>query len=78
MNEHPGVTVSVDHAIELGELLEFVSDWLGAAPPAVAASLSDFVGAPGYDVADLRADLTRFSFLLGVAETLAVAEEQGP
>lgn len=53
-------------AIELGELLSFLDDWLGGNDTTLlAASLRRFVGTQGYDLAELRHDLTRFAFLLG-------------
>jgi hypothetical protein len=60
-------TVSLDaaDAAELGELLRFVGDWLAADPEQLELSLQAFVGSPGYDLATLRADLDRFTFLLG-------------
>jgi hypothetical protein len=55
-----------DDAIELGELLAFLGDWLGGTDnPTLAASLRRFVGTDGYDITELRADMTRFAFLLG-------------
>jgi hypothetical protein len=51
---------------ELVELLGFVRDWLGGPDrEALATSLGRFVGSEGYDLAQLRADLARFMFLLG-------------
>lgn len=52
---------------ELVELLGFVRDWLGGPDSeALATSLARFVGSEGgYDLAQLRADLARFRFLLG-------------
>jgi hypothetical protein len=59
--------VSLDgvDAAELAELLRFVGDWLGADLARMEASLHQFVGSHGYDVAHLRRDLARFVFLLG-------------
>ncbi len=34
-------------AIELGEMLDYVGEWLADAPPAVTASLEDHGGGPG-------------------------------
>ena len=48
-------------AVELGELLEFLSDWLGSDRTNLTASLARFVGTPGYDLDDLRGDLSRFT-----------------
>jgi hypothetical protein len=76
MTAAPTFSLRLDEATELGDLLEFVCDWLSQAPPAVTASLASFVGAPGYGVWDLRADCRRFAFLLGVATSLLVDEEE--
>ncbi len=55
-----------DDAVELGELLTFLSDWLGGADnPTLAASFRRFVGTDGYDLTEVRTDLARFAFLLG-------------
>jgi hypothetical protein len=51
-------------AVELGELLEFLGSFF-AAEQAVMALALDRVCAGGYSVAELRADLARFAFLLG-------------
>ncbi len=51
---------------ELVGLLGFFRDWLGGSErEALMASLGRFVGSEGYDLAQLRADLARFVFLLG-------------
>jgi hypothetical protein len=50
-------------ALELGELLEFVRDFLAAEADAIAPALDRF--AHGYPLSELRADLARFAFLLG-------------
>lgn len=34
-------------AIELGEMLDYIGEWLADAPPAVTASLEDHGGGPG-------------------------------
>jgi hypothetical protein len=53
-------------AIELAELLGFLSDWLdGHDAELLADSFQRFVGARGYDLNDLRIDLAWFTFLLG-------------
>lgn len=52
-------------AFELGELLEFLTDWLSHDPAAVLdTSLGRFTN-DGYTLEELRADLARFVFLLG-------------
>ena len=56
--------VSLD-AAELAELLRFLGDWLDADHDRLDTFLQRFVGNPAYDVGQLRADLSRFTFLLG-------------
>ena len=58
------VVLRAEHAIELGELLEFLGGLVDHAPDLVADALSSFCGA-GYMVEDLSADVARFAFLLG-------------
>lgn len=58
------VVLRAEHAVELGELLEFLGGWLDHAPGLLADVLAGFCGA-GYTVEDLRADVARFAFLLG-------------
>lgn len=53
-------------AVELGELLEFLIGWLDQDESGhLVGSFSRFVGADGYDLDALRADLAKFAFLLG-------------
>jgi hypothetical protein len=59
-----GVTLNPLDAVELGEMLEFVHDWLGSDRPRAGDSLGRFT-AGGYTLDELRADLARFAFLLG-------------
>jgi len=54
--------LDVGDAAELAELLRFVDDWLGSDS---APLLERFAGCRGFGVAELRADLARFVFLLG-------------
>jgi hypothetical protein len=56
-------------AVELGELLAFLGDWLASDPDRLEAPLSDFVGLPGYvgavcKVDELRAAMDRFARML--------------
>ena len=60
----PPVTIAADDAIELGEMLEFLHDWIDYAPDALEEWLTRYTGA-GYTLTELRADLARFAFLLG-------------
>jgi hypothetical protein len=59
------VELNAEDAVELGELLEFLHDFLGYIPAVLTESLARFVGGDGYALEDLRADLARFAFLLG-------------
>jgi hypothetical protein len=52
-------------AVELGEMLGFLGQWLASDRAVLASSLSRFVGTGGYDAETLRADVLRFEFLLG-------------
>jgi hypothetical protein len=61
--------LSASDAIELGELLAFLNDWLACDPNRLDASLHDFVRPPdhvdaGYRIDELRADVDRFARLL--------------
>ena len=62
MNErHPDTT----DANELGELLQFLTDWLAHDREGLDTSLTGFVGSPAYNAVTLGDDLHRFAFLLG-------------
>jgi hypothetical protein len=62
----PAPQAHLADSAELAEMLTFISQWLGGTDHAqLAASLSRFIGTPGYDLAELRTDLARFTFLLG-------------
>ena len=58
----PDVHLSVDDAVELAELLEFVRDWLDA--PDTERTLARFAG-DERSAPMLRSDLSKFAFLLG-------------
>jgi hypothetical protein len=60
----PAIPLDTADAIELTEILQFVKEWLTTDSEA-RASFARFVGTPGYDAADLCADIDRLSFLLG-------------
>jgi hypothetical protein len=60
-----GVNLALDDAVELTELLQFLNAWLTNDHDHLDTSLSRFVGHPAYDTSRLRADLARFTFLLG-------------
>ena len=59
------VCLDAGDAVELGELLAFLVDWLGGDVGGMADSLGFFVGDGGCDIDGLRTDLARFAFLLG-------------
>jgi hypothetical protein len=62
----PQVHLTVADAIELAEMLTLTGQWLGGADQdQLAPSFARFIGANGFDLAWLRTDLARFSFLLG-------------
>ena len=62
------VCLDAGDAVELGETLGFIGDWLLSDRDGLAGSLRRFVGVDGYDIEQLRADLARFGFLLGVTD----------
>jgi hypothetical protein len=64
------VNVSLDSgdAMELGQLLRFLDDWLSADSGRISESLTRFVGCESYDLESLRGDLARFMFLLGESD----------
>ena len=59
------VRLDAGDAIELAELLQFLSRWLARDRGRLGASLEEFVGHPAYNIGQLRQDLNRFTFLLG-------------
>lgn len=61
----PRITLDLTDAAELGQLLGFLTDWLGADRSTLEPSLAWFVGHGGYDLDQLRTDLHRFAFLIG-------------
>ena len=64
----PQVCLDPGDAVELGEMLEFLSEWLVCDHSRLADSLRRFVGSDGYDIDELHADLSRFGFLLGLTD----------
>ncbi len=66
MTTTPTLHLDAGDAAALAEMLAFISDWLtGPDRSQLAALFSRFMGTDAYDVTDLRADLARFTFLLG-------------
>jgi hypothetical protein len=65
----PKISINHNDAIELAELLTFLADWLsGTQTHTLADSLTTFVGHSAYSLDQLRADLHRFVFLLGLSD----------
>ena len=63
--------VYLDHgdSIELAEMLTFIADWpSGGQKPTLDHSLATFAGHTAYNTDQLRADLHRFVFLLGISD----------
>ncbi len=64
----PSMPLDVGDAIELAELLQFLSNWLESDHGNLAGSLARFVGSTAYGPDSLREDFARFRFLLGVTD----------
>jgi hypothetical protein len=62
------VNISPGDAMELGQLLQFLDDWLATDCGPVNESLTRFVDCEAYGVESLRDDLARFTFLLGESD----------
>jgi hypothetical protein len=61
----PSISLDTADATELAETLQLLAGWLTADPAALAPSLLAYIGHPAYGLDALRADLDRFTFLLG-------------
>jgi hypothetical protein len=61
----PQTCIDTADAIELAETLQLIARWLAADPDTLSPSLQDYIGHPAYGLDALRADLDRFTFLLG-------------
>ncbi len=61
----PQTCIDTADAIELAETLQLIASWLATDPERLAASLLEYIGHPAYGPDALRADLDRFTFLLG-------------
>jgi len=61
----PRTCIDTADAVELAETLQLIAGWLAADPAALAPSLLAYIGHPAYGIDALRADLERFTFLLG-------------
>jgi len=62
------MSFDVGDAVELAELLEFLSGWLESDRAVLTASLAQVVGVPDYGPDSLREDFARFRFLLGFTD----------
>ena len=61
----PQIKIDQADAVELAELLTFLTDWHAADPGTLQASLTRHLGTTGYGLTQLAQDLHRFTFLLG-------------
>ena len=61
----PRTCIDTADAIEPAETLQLIAGWLAADPGRLAASLLTYIGHPANGPDTLRADLDRFTFLLG-------------
>jgi hypothetical protein len=61
----PITSLDTADAIELAELLQFITHWLGTDDGQLRRSFAGFVGHPAYGIDALQNDLRRFTFLLG-------------
>lgn len=59
------VTLALSDALELAELLQFLSDGTSREDDRLTCSFADYVGHPAYGIPQLGDDLDRFIFLLG-------------
>jgi hypothetical protein len=64
----PNLGLDVGDAAELAEILQFLGGWQAAEHGGLGASLHRYVGRPACGITQLRADLDRFTFLLGGSE----------
>jgi hypothetical protein len=62
------LSLAFSDAAELGQLLQFLDDWLSTDHGPVDESLTRFVGYEAYGVESLRDDLARFTFRLGESD----------
>jgi hypothetical protein len=69
----PDVRLHPSDAAELGELLQFLDDWLTRDREHRAPSLAEFVGHPGYGIPQLQADLAA-----SVPSSRGTASTSGP
>jgi hypothetical protein len=61
----PNLSLDVGDAAEHAEIPQLLCGWLVAEHGGFGALLQRYVGRPAYGITQLRADLGRFTFLLG-------------
>ena len=59
------ISLAAADAMELGQLVRFLEDWLATDHEQLSTSLARFISVAGYGVETLRDDLARFMVLLG-------------
>ena len=64
--------------MELGQLLQFLDDWLLTHHGPASESLTRFAGSDAYGIESLRDDLARFTFLLGQGDGEGLLSPRGP
>jgi hypothetical protein len=75
----PKITLDLDEAAELAEMLTFLASWLsGNQKQVLDQSFTAFVGHPAYTTETLCADLHRFAFLLGSSDGQELFGEPTP
>jgi hypothetical protein len=79
MTTMPDVNLELSDAVELAELLTFLTDWLsGGQQQTLNHSLATFIGHPSCNANTLAADLHRFVFLLGLSDGEQLFGEHSP
>ena len=74
----PRTCLDTADATELAETLQLIARWLTADPATLAPSLLAYIGHPAYGLDALRADLDRFTFLLGGSDGEFLLGEDPP
>jgi hypothetical protein len=75
----PQIRLDSGDAAELAEMLTFLAGWLsGSQKQVLNSSLAAYVGHPAYTTQTLRADLHRFTFLLGACDGEELSGELAP
>ena len=64
-SSQPRLTAQLKIAMELTETLQLIARWLTTDPATLSPSFLACIGHPAYGLDALRADLDRFTFLLG-------------